>query len=294
VSRITIEPSNCVIGATVYDVSMAEIPNDELINTIEVALEKYGVLIFPDQFITPQQQVDWSRAFAELELTDLEEARLTGVEEIFVVGNIGKSIVAFSPKDEGGDLEWHTDHIQQETPARASLLRALEAPDEGGDTLFACMYSAYDSLSDDEKQSYCQLEVINHISGLEYYLKEQKLTSEPESRPDAVKEGVVRPLVREHPVTGLRSLYFGSKISVGIVGWSDEQSRNFIDSLTQHACQEAFQYRHHWRAGDAVLWDNRRVLHAGTAYDTKNTRRHMHRTTWREDQEIRLISVRYA
>ena len=286
---ITIEKTQSVIGALVHGVSLADIPNRETVEEIDRALEEHGVLIFPDQKITPQQQVNFSRAFGPLEFTELEKARLEGVEEIFVVGNVGKGLVSFAPEHPGQELEWHTDHIHHEVAARASLLYALEIPDEGGDTLFACMYYAYDSLSDQQKNDYCKIETINSSSGLEHYLARQNLGDSYGSLGIRKEKEIVRPLVRAHPHTKRRALYFGNQICVGIVGWEDEKAFKFIENLTTHACQEAFQYRHQWKAGDAVLWDNRRTLHAGTPYDVENSRRLMHRTTWRETQPIELV-----
>ena len=146
--EVTVDPLESVIGARVTGISLADLPSTEEIDVIETALEAHGVLVFPNQAITPAQQVAFSAAFAPLEMTELEKARLPCQPEIFVVGNVGKGLVSFAPAEDGGELEWHTDHIHQEVPARASLLYALEVPEEGGDTLFACMYTAYAALSE--------------------------------------------------------------------------------------------------------------------------------------------------
>ena len=286
--EIEFEPTDAVIGARVSGVSLAEIPDEHTIGVIEQALEKYGVLIFPGQKITPQQQVAFSSAFASLDPTELEDARLEGVEEIFVVGNVGKGLVSFSPRDADQELEWHTDHIHRDVAARASLLYALEVPAAGGDTLFACMYSAFDSLDETQKRRYCSIEAINSSSGLERYLAEQGLGESDGALVGRKFKSIVRPLVRKHPLSGRRALYFGNQVTIGLVGESEDYSRSFVVDLTRHACQPAFQYRHRWQVGDAVLWDNRRVLHAGTPYDTANSRRLMHRTTWRESEPIEL------
>jgi alpha-ketoglutarate-dependent taurine dioxygenase len=97
---------------------------------------------------------------------------------------------------------------------------------------------------------------------------------------------VVRPLVRRHPRSGRKALSFGNQVSIGIVGWPEDRARGFIRQLTTHACQPAYQYRHRWRVGDAVLWDNRRVLHAGTFYNIETETRLMHRTTFRETEPV--------
>ncbi len=274
-----IRPTDSVIGATVYNVSLAEMPSAATIDWLEVALERHGVLIFPKQHISPKQQIDFSAALGPLDPTELESARLDGFEEIFVVGNAGKGIVSFSPENEDQDLEWHTDHIHREVPARASLLYAKEVPDAGGDTLFACMYHAYDSLDNSDKQAYSKLKMIHSTAGLERYLVNQNLGNTDGAQREGEHAEIIRPLIRVHPVTGRKALYFGNQITVGVVGWEQTRADQFLFNLTKHACQPAFQYRHKWRVGDAVLWDNRRVLHAGTYYDVEHSRRLMHRTT---------------
>jgi taurine dioxygenase len=282
-----IQPCSSVIGARVSGISLQIVPDQETIDAIEADLERYGVLIFPDQDISPAQQISFSKAFAILELTGVTHARLPGFEEIFVVGNTGEKLVTFSPPTVDGELEWHSDHIHRKVPARASLLYAKEVPDEGGDTLFACMYSAYDDLCEAQKLEYETLRVINSVSGLQAYLVRQGHEFGSDTRdPKITDDQVIWPLVRHHPLSGRPSLYFGNQVSIGIVGFSENKAQEFVRKLTEHACRAEFQLRHHWQKGDAVLWDNRRVLHAGTPYDVENSRRLMHRTTWRETENI--------
>ena len=134
------------------------------------------------------------------------------------------------------------------------------------------------------------MQIINSASGLEEYLdKQYQGNTNSHSAKRKYKE-VIRPLVRSHPDSGRRALYFGNQVSVGVVGMTRANARKFITELTEHACQPAYQYRHKWSVGDAVLWDNRRVLHAGTPYDVHNTHRLMHRTTLRETEPVELRS----
>ena len=279
-------PGQSAIGADVQGVSLACEPGEQTREQIEDALERYGVLVFRNQQLTPAQLVNFSRAFADLELTELTHAQLPGHREIFVVGNTGRELVTFSPAEPDGELEWHTDHIHRTVPARASLLYALEVPASGGDTLFACMYSAFDALSAEQQEKYCTYLVETSARGLEQYLARQ---GHQEFDPEMSQRNfasVMRPLVREHPRSGRRALYFGNQVSLRIDGWTESDTRGFIQHLTEHACSEAFRYRHRWNVGDAVLWDNRRVLHAGTPYDTQSARRRLYRTTWREPHAV--------
>lgn len=282
-----IEPTGAALGARVLGVDLRNVPNDDLIDKIETALERFGVLIFPDQIITPAQQVAFSASFGELEMTARVEARLEGQPEIFVVGNTGKKVVSFAPADGSDDLEWHSDHMHLETPARASMLYGIEVPPQGGHTLFACMYSAFEALTKDEQAQAEELTACHSVSGLQDFLRDKGAAGTAD-QPYAVDEAlVVRwPLVRRHPRTGRRALYFGSKVTIGIEGWPETQARNYLETLEQKSTSDEFRYVHDWKQNDAVLWDNRRVLHAGTPFDMTRYRRRMHRTTLREDKPI--------
>lgn len=285
---IKILPTDSKIGADVFGADLSVMPTGPTLEELEDALEAYGVLIFKDQAaIKPQQQVAFSKAFGPLDVRASKAELLSEHPEIFVVGNTGKKPVTFAPAENTGTLEWHTDHIHLSTPARASLLLARAVPPKGGDTLFACMFSAYDALPA-EKQALCdRLEVVNDVAGLLTYLEDQgQDTSE---RKQYVSLPVIWPLVRAHPRTGRKALYFGNQVSVGIVGWPEDEAKSFIAELTEHACRPDFQYCHKWQVGDAVLWDNRRVLHAGTPYDLNGPPREMHRTTIVETCLPRLV-----
>jgi taurine dioxygenase len=288
---VTFQPSEAVIGAEVVDVSLAREPDAAVVAAIEEGLEKYGVLIFRGQDITPQQQIVFSNAFGPLAKPKINASQPDGAEEILVVGNTGDTLVTFSPATPEGGLEWHSDHIHRPVPARASLLYARIIPMRGGDTLFACMYSAYDSLTDAQKMEYDGLEVVNSVMGVQDWLEAEGLARKSRKHHQTTDDYAIHPLVRVHPLTSRKALYFGNQVSVGIVGWLKTKSLNFIRQLTEHACAPRFQYRHKWRVGDAVLWDNRRVLHAGTAYDMSE-KRLLYRTTFRETVAVESPAYR--
>lgn len=282
-----IKPLNPVIGAEVSQLSLADIPTSDTVELIEHALEKYGVLIIPQQDITPAQQVAFSEVFATLERTTHIDARHAQHPEIFIVGNTGKKLVTFAPAQGSSELEWHADHMQLETPARASMLYCRQSPAIGGDTLFACMYSAYDALNKEGKARADSLNALHSISGLNQFLQDESEEGAAEGRTEAADSLVVCwPLVRTHARSGRKSLYFGSRVTIGIEGWEEKEARAYLTALERQATQPKFCFRHQWSVGDAVIWDNRRVIHAGTPYDVKKYQREMHRTTFREDQPI--------
>lgn len=284
---IRFEKTEAVIGAIVQGVDLATPPAPDVVDDIEIALERFGVLIFRDQTITPAQQIAFSSAFAHLEKTARVSARLDGYPEIFVVGNVDGQIVSFAPADGSDDLEWHSDHMHLETPARASMLYCLETPPTGGETLFACMYSAFNAMSPEAQALASGLTAKHSVSGLQNFLRAKGAKGAAEGEYLSPEALVVRwPLVRSHPATGRKALYFGSKVTIGIEDWPEDEAKAFLTKLEAEATVDAFRYSHEWRPGDAVLWDNRRVLHAGTAFDMSKHKRRMHRTTWREDCPI--------
>jgi taurine dioxygenase len=281
--KLDVRPCDAALGAVIENVRLDRRPDADLVSAVEDALETYGVLIFRDQNLTPADQIAWSGRFGPL-ATQQSDAQMPEYPQVLVVGNTTDPPIIFSPTTANGELEWHADHMHLDVSARASLLYAKAIPSKGGDTLFACMYSAYDALTYEQQEAYGRLCVRHSATGLRSYLHAQG-HSVTATQPD-LDSGVEVPLIRRHPRSGRRSLYFGSHISVGILGWSDADAKTLIRELTDHACRPAFQYRHQWRVGDAVLWDNRRLLHAGTPYDTTTETRLMYRTTFDETEPI--------
>ena len=279
-------PLDSPIGAKVTGVNLTEIPEPSLVDALELALEQFGVLIFESQQITPLQQIEFSRALGELETGNTVSVSPDDFPELAEVGNQGRRPVSFAPVKPDGELEWHTDHIQHKVPSKSTLLYAKEVPPEGGDTLFACMYAAYDALNEKE-QSHCDQAIALHsASGLRRYLARQGEfdIKQFEARDD--KNPTRWPLVRRHPLTGRKALYFAAAVTVGIEGWPEAEALAFIQKLTTHATQTPFVYRHQWEVNQPVLWDNRRVLHTGTWYDKNRYRRYLLRTMMRENLEV--------
>src|SRR5215475_5773566 len=188
---IRCQPCQAVLGAEVEGVDLRQVPDAATIDVLEEALEHYGVLIFHAQHLTPEEQVAWSRAFGPMVMTRGPETRLPHCPEIFVVGNTIDPPVTFSPSTEHDELEWHADNSHLEVPARASLLYARAVPHQGGDTLFACMYTAYDTLSPEQKTAYDELQVMHSLSALRAYLQQHaEAAPQCQAPPDPV---VVRP-----------------------------------------------------------------------------------------------------
>ena len=201
--------------------------------------------------------------------------------EISVISNIvedGQAIGGLGY----GEAFWHTDSSFVEIPPAASLLRSLEIPPEGGATYFLNMYSAYETLPDDIKESIAGMTVTHaatHSSGGKAH-KGFETVSDLSKVP-----GAHQPLVRTHPETSRKALFLGRRINSYITGLSVEDSERLLDYLWGHAIQEKFTWRQDWRVGDLVWWDNRCAMHRRDAFDP-NTRRLMHRTQLKGDRPV--------
>lgn len=264
------------VGTEVVGIDLADPVDDAAFAAIQDAWLASSILLFRDQHrLTHQQHIDFSRRFGALEVFTLRQYTHKDFAEIFVISNLtndeGKPIGAqVSPI-------WHTDSQFLEEPSMASLLLAKEVPSVGADTLFASMFSVYDALPEKTKKRIDGLQV-SHSRIRAYpsnYPNRPPLTEEEKARtPD-----VFHPLVRRHPENGRKALYIGDSTAPEIIGMPKEESDTLIRELIDFATQERFVYRHKWKVGDAILWDNRSAIHCATPYDTEKERRLMYRTT---------------
>ena len=242
------------------------------------ALGGNGILLFRNADLTPEEHVAFSRQFGPLEAHVIGDFALPGRPEIFVVSNV----------KEDGRLKgavyagqyWHSDLSYMEKPSMGSLLLCREMPEIGGDTMFANMYMAYDTLSDTLKEFIGKLTAVHDYSHAydTYFahLKERPPLS-PEAR--AKTPPVEHPMVRVHPVTGRTALYVNPGFTKGIVGMPKEESQPILEFLFRHSTRPEFIYRHKWQVNDMIFWDNRCVMHYALADYDFSVRRHMHRTT---------------
>ena len=175
------------------------------------------------------------------------------------------------PMTRGGT--WHTDHSNMEQPPKATMLYAIAIPDTGGDTQFINMYMAYDALSDDMKK---QLEGKRAFHSYLSSRAPRKLLERTEEE-KAVSDGTWQPLVRLHPETNRKSLYFNQMRIEHVDGMEHEEGFAFMDKLYAHTYNPEFQYSHQWRLGDVLIWDDRASLHQATSNYDQSQLRYMHR-----------------
>jgi taurine dioxygenase len=239
------------------------------------------MLIFRGQVLSNEQHIAFSRRFGELEIHTAKHWLLPEHPEILVLSNRGEK--GTKPIVNGGAY-WHSDITYKVKPPLGSLLYALEVPPEGGDTLYADMYAAYESLDDTTKSRIDTLDAI-HRYGDRYRL----MAEEDKDRPPLTAEqlaqvpDVVHPVVRTHPETGRKALFVNEGFTIGIVGLAEDEAKPLLEKLFEHSIRPEHVYRHRWKAGDLVMWDNRCTMHRATEYDLRHARA-MHRTTIQGDR----------
>ena len=252
-----------------------ELPvDDAAFAEIEAAWTRHPILVFRDLRMRPEEHIAFTRRFGPLHIMEPPQYNLPGYPEIFVVSNVEESGKALGMKRAGWG--WHTDGEDKAIPNAGSMLYAIELPPEGGDTLFADMYSAYEALPGelkgvirDRKARFSRIK-LHHV----HYPHLPALTEQDKrKRPD-----VWHPLARRHPCSGRTALYIG-RWACGIEGMAETEGERLVRTLQEFSVRPEFVYRHRWRLHDAVLWDNRCAQHCATPFDDSKHRRHMLRTT---------------
>jgi alpha-ketoglutarate-dependent 2,4-dichlorophenoxyacetate dioxygenase len=244
--------------------------------TLEAGMDKFAVLVFHDQHIDDAQQMAFTLNFGEIEasrggnITQPGQHRLpVGMNDVSNLGQDGKPL----PRDDRrrlfnlGNQLWHSDSSFRAVPAKYSILSCRQPASRDGNTEFADMRAAYDSLDDRTKalveDLVCEHSLIYSRGALGF----TELTDEERAAFRPVRQS----LVRRHPVTGRTSLYLSSHIGT-IVGWLRPEALSLIRELTEHATQPRFVHVHRWRQWDVVMWDNRQTMHRVRRFDETEPR----------------------
>ena len=280
---VQITPVQDDFVAIIEDVDLSNNLSDSDFASIDIAFETYGVIIFPAQNITDEQQITFSRRFGPLE-PSVRRHRNRAVKNVYIsdISNVGSDGEIMSENSEAmsynrGNQLWHSDSSFKEIPSKASLLSAREVPPSGGQTEFADMRAAWDALSAD-KQAEISVLVAQHSlsysrATMGYDAGEEFMDVEKSEVPP-----VPQPLVRVSQATGRKSLYLGSHAAY-VDGMDRVAGRTLLDELLAHAAEDRFVYIHNWVACDLVMWDNRCINHRGRPWQSQKYRRVMRRTT---------------
>ena len=273
---ITVIPSDAPVGAEIRGVDLSLDVDDATFTDIEAAWAEHGVIFFRDQDITPEQQLAFGRRFGGVEKHNRQAFTLPDHPEITIVSNVKEDREFIGLADAG--RTWHSDMSWSARPPRGSLLYAKEVPIRDGevlgDTLFASAGAAYDALPEAIKQRVHGLKAIHQLNARKRIIDER-------SRPEPSKQqpNVVHPVIRTHPVTGRKCIYVNAGECIGVEGMADDDALPLIDTLTEQVIRPEFIYRHKWRVGDLVIWDNCAVQHLAINDYDLSERRLMHRVT---------------
>ena len=259
-------------GAEIEGISFPEATPEEK-QMIVHAFHHHGALLLRDQKMSPDALMDFVRLFGEPEGHTLQEFTLPNYPHIYVLSN---KVVNGRPIGAHNDgVGWHTDYSFKPEPVMSTMLYAVEVPAEGSDTLLADLCAAWDALSPERQAELEKLKL--HHSYAHFMRNREWGARELSDELKAENPDVIHPLVRTHPADGRKALWPSTGTVVEVVGKPGPEGLELLDELIAFCTQEPFVYRHKWRVGDLLMWDNRCTLHTGTLYDDKKYDRLMHR-----------------
>ena len=246
--RIAVHPLTPTIGAEIGGIDLREPLDDEAFEEVHGALIDHGVIFFRDQPIEHEQHLAFGRRFGPLHIHPAAPC-VAGNPELMLIHTD-----ASSTRQNGHD--WHSDVSCDEEPPMGSVLHLHTVPESGGDTLFSCMYAAWDALSDPMKGLLAPLEARHESAHLYEGLYGDATVRRRNDWPSAV-----HPIARTHPVSGRTALYVNALFTRRILGVAERESRALLDFLFAHVASPRFQCRFRWREHSIAFWDNRCVQH---------------------------------
>jgi taurine dioxygenase len=270
----TFHPLDGAFGVEVRGVDLAQPVPDRAFREIERAFREHAVVVFRDQRLDEAQQVAFSRRFGELDIHWLTQFLRPSFPEVLVISNVVEDGKKIGISDAG--RFWHSDLSYTETPSRGALLYAIEIPQRDGgpvgDTCFANIATAFDALPGDMRDRLSGLRAAFNLQ--KRYDKLDLTDAEKAKAPE-----VVHNVVRTHPLTGRKCLYVNEAHTARIVDLPEAESRALLAELYAHCARPEFVYRHRWRVGDLLMWDNYATQHLAHHDYALPQRRLLYRTT---------------
>lgn len=276
-TALEVLPTNPTIGAEIRGIDFSQPIDERTAGALLDALMIHKVVYFRNADMTPEQQVAFGRLFGDLTVHPFTP-HIERLPEVMVLDN-HKDNPVFATDN------WHSDETFRFEPPMGSILRCLQIPDTGGDTLWADMCAAYDGLSDRMQRFISGLEAIHDFKPFRHKFdhlpireRHQKLAEMEEELPSPA-----HPVVRTHPVTRKKILYVNEHFTIGIKGMREDESRALLTFLCAQARVPEYQLRFHWQPNSMVFWDNRPTQHYALN-DYYPHRRTMHRVTINGDR----------
>jgi taurine dioxygenase len=273
------------IAAEVTDIDLSQPLAPETFADVSRLLTENGVLVFPDQSLSPQAQLAFSRMLGEVKMPPLlSDYAVEGCPQVLRVSNIMENGKHIGNPDAG--VFWHSDGAYEKVPSMYSLLYAIEVPSKDGknygDTLWASTAAAWEALPEDMKRRVGGLRARHSLR----HQYEKKKAANFLRRADMTRDEaanvvpeVAHPVARTHPLSGRKCLFVNEGHTFGIEGMSDENGAAMVAELAAWCTKTEFTYRHNWRTGDLVVWDNCSTQHRATFDYELPMRRLMYRTT---------------
>jgi taurine dioxygenase len=271
---IQVTPASPILGAEVSGVDLSQPLDDPTFSAINDALVKHSVIVMHGQELTPDALIDFSRRFGPLMVHVLKEALLEGYPEIYRLSNKKKNGKAQGRSNAG--QYWHSDLTYEPKPSMGSVLYGIEVPDCGGDTMFASTAHAFETLSEPMQK------MLEGLTAEHLFAHAFRGGINPAARkndPLSERPPVEHPVVRTHPESGRKCLFINDGFTVRIKGVTPAENVTLMNFLNAHMTKPEVVYRHKWRRGDVVIWDNRALVHCGVGDYGADQPRHMHRTT---------------
>ncbi|MFT7575512.1 MAG: taurine dioxygenase [Alphaproteobacteria bacterium] len=259
---LTINPLSEYFGSEAHGVDLTHALPDEEVARLNQAFSERSVLVVRNQSLSPKEMLQAVQLFGDVFEQHNKKFSLPECPEIHYIWNQDKfpDGTRYIP-GEG----YHTDHSNDQTPPKATVLHAVKLPDSGGDTQFVNMAHAYEELDTRTKNQIADVQAVHVYQASR---STRKLMAVEGKNTAVMERSVTHPLVRTHPETGRKALYINPIRIESLVGVDDGEAPELLDRLLEHATQERFQYHHKWQPGDLVLWDNRCLLHkANGDYD---------------------------
>lgn len=242
--------------------------------TVLAAFVEHLVLVFRGQPMAPATFMAFARNFGELQPHVAKKYRHPEAEDIVMMTNVDKD-GNFDKVGASRGVGWHSDLSYDQVPAKATLLHAVELPDRGGDTRFANMYMAYETMPEGLKRRITGLKAMFRYGG------RHGLSTEHLSAEDKAKPAVIHPVVRRHPDSGRPAIYVNPYHTLAIAGMAPRESDALLDEIFAWCERPEFQWRHSWRMGDTIIWENRSAVHSATMDYPLDQRRIFMRATVR-------------
>ena len=271
---VEVKPATPILGAEITGVDLSRPLDDATFTAVHDALMTHSVVVLRDQEMSPEAQIEFSSRFGPLMVHVLKEALLEGYPEIYRLSNVKIDGKAQGRSNAG--QYWHSDLTYEPNPSMGSVLYGITVPEVGGDTLFASTAHAFETLSEPMQQ------MLEGLTAEHWFAHAFRGGTNPAARagdPLSERPPVEHPVVRTHPVTGRKCLFINDGFTTRILGVTPAESTALMDFLGAHMTRPEVVYRHKWRDGDVVIWDNRALVHRGVGDYTEGQHRHMHRTT---------------